>query len=70
MNAMRELTPMQAANWFGRAADVALGGVSAHLYVEFDGVGIELPRLHAALEQVCLIHPMLRLQVTPDSNLH
>ncbi|PJX24106.1 hypothetical protein CAP48_11415 [Advenella sp. S44] len=63
---MRELTAMQAANWFGRGADVALGGVSAHLYAEFDGHALDLQRLSAALEQVCLTHSMLRLQVTAD----
>jgi len=66
MSAMRELTPMQAANWFGRDTNDGLGGVAAHLYVEFDGIGIDLPRLNAALGQVCLRHPMLRLQVTPE----
>lgn len=63
---MRELTSMQAANWFGRGANVALGGVSAHLYVEFDGQSIDLQRLSAALEKVCLAHSMLRLQVASD----
>jgi len=63
---MRELTSMQAANWFGRGASVALGDVSAHLYVEFDGRAIDLQRLSAALEKVCLAHSMLRLQVTLD----
>lgn len=63
---MRELTSMQAANWFGRGANVALGGVSAHLYVEFNGRTIDLQRLRAALEKVCLAHSMLRLQVTSD----
>jgi len=66
MSAIRELTPMQAANWFGRDTNDGLGGVAAHLYVEFDGTGIDLPRLNAAFGQVCLLHPMLRLQVTPE----
>lgn len=57
---------MQAANWFGRSANIVLGDVSAHLYVEFDGHSIDLKRLSAALEQVCLVHSMLRLQVTSD----
>jgi len=66
MSAIRELTPMQAANWFSRDTNDGLGGVAAHLYVEFDGTGIDLPRLNTALGQVCLLHPMLRLQVTPE----
>lgn len=32
----------------------------------FDGHALELQRLRAALEKVCLIHLMLRLQVTAD----
>lgn len=63
---MKELTSMQAANWFGRGASVALGGVSAHLYVEFDGHDIDLKRLSKALERLFLAHPMLRLQVNAD----
>lgn len=63
---MRELTSMQTANWLGRGANVALGNVSAHLYVEFDGHAIDLQRLRVALGKVCFAHSMLRLQVTSD----
>ena len=63
---MRELTSMQAACWIGRTAHAALGNVSAHLYTEFDGHGIDLERLGSALENACQRHPMLRLRVSPD----
>jgi amino acid adenylation domain-containing protein len=67
---MRELTSMQAACWIGRAAHAALGNVSAHLYTEFDGHGIDLDRLRAALERTGRRHPMLRLRVSPDGLQH
>jgi amino acid adenylation domain-containing protein len=54
---------MQAACWIGRTTHAALGTVSAHLYAEFDGTAIDLERLHAALAQVCMLHPMLRLRI-------
>lgn len=63
---MSELTSMQAACWFGRGADAALGGVAAHLYVEFDGQAIDLQRLNRALERVCQEQQMLRLRVSAD----
>ncbi|MEE1922619.1 amino acid adenylation domain-containing protein [Pseudomonas sp. 148P] len=60
---MRALTEMQAACWIGRTTHAALGTVSAHLYAEFDGPAIDLERLRAALAQVCMLHPMLRLRI-------
>lgn len=57
---------MQAACWIGRTAHAALGKVSAHLYAEFDGHAIDLERLRAALQQVSLLHPMLRLRIDQD----
>ncbi|MCU1640418.1 MAG: Non-ribosomal peptide synthetase, partial [Nocardia sp.] len=35
------LATMQHAYWMGRRQDQALGGVAAHLYVEFDGNGLD-----------------------------
>lgn len=66
MNEMKELTAMQAACWMGRSAHAHLGGVSAHLYAEFDGPALDLVRLHGALERLYQAHPMLRLTVTRD----
>ncbi|MDD0975289.1 amino acid adenylation domain-containing protein [Pseudomonas fontis] len=63
---MRELTSMQAACWIGRTAHADLGKVSAHLYAEFDGHAIDLERLRKALEKVCMLHPMLRLRLSPE----
>ena len=57
---------MQAACWIGRNAHASLGNVSAHLYVEFDGHAIELERLRQALERVSLLHPMLRMRLSPE----
>ncbi|MGV7963091.1 condensation domain-containing protein [Photorhabdus tasmaniensis] len=63
---MRELTTMQAAYWIGRQYEQTLGGVTAHLYAEFDGTELDLERLKAAVQYLFDIHPMLRLRVTPD----
>ncbi|MEF1182777.1 hypothetical protein REK00_25520 [Vibrio campbellii] len=60
---MSDLTPMQAACWFGRNANAKLGGVASHLYTEFDGKNINLEKLHAALIKLYKRHEMLRLKV-------
>ncbi|WP_281272885.1 condensation domain-containing protein [Vibrio pectenicida] len=60
---MSELTPMQAACWFGRVADAKLGGVASHLYTEFDGENINLEQLNLALMSLYHRHEMLRLKV-------
>ncbi|MCL8302061.1 hypothetical protein [Pseudomonas mosselii] len=54
---------MQAACWIGRDAHAALGGVSAHLYAEFDGQAIDVARLEVALEGLYRAHPMLKLRI-------
>ncbi|RBP85786.1 peptide synthetase [Marinomonas rhizomae] len=64
---MNELTPMQAACWFGRITDSDyLGGVAAHLYTEFDGQRIHPSNLESALQRVYLEHPILRLSLSLD----
>nr|WP_040585562.1 non-ribosomal peptide synthetase [Segniliparus rugosus] len=65
------LAPMQHAQWVGRDGGQRLGGVAAHLYVEFDGAGsggagIDPDRLASAVDQLVRRHPMLRVQVLPD----
>src|SRR5574337_1504376 len=35
------LAPMQHAYWIGRSEEQELGGVAAHLYVEFDGSAVD-----------------------------
>ncbi|MGB3521268.1 MAG: amino acid adenylation domain-containing protein [Mycobacterium sp.] len=64
------LAPMQHAMWVGRDDDVALGGVAGHLYVEFDGSGIDADRLAAAAAALAARHPMLRVQFSPDGTQH
>jgi mycobactin phenyloxazoline synthetase len=60
------LGPMQHAMWLGRNADQQLGGVAAHLYVEFDGTGVDPERLRAAAAKLVARHPMLRVEILPD----
>jgi len=60
------LGPMQHAMWLGRNAEQQLGGVAAHLYVEFDGAGVDPERLRAAAAKLAARHPMLRVEIQPD----
>ena len=60
------LAPMQHAMWIGRQDNQQLGGVAAHLYVEFDGGPIDPERLRAAATALARRHPMLRVRFLPD----
>ncbi|MFC8527722.1 amino acid adenylation domain-containing protein [Nocardia sp. NPDC057227] len=60
------LATMQHAYWIGRADEQELGGVAAHLYVEFDGGSIDPARLERAVADLVAAHPMLRTRVLPD----
>lgn len=60
------LAPMQHAMWLGRNDEQQLGGVAAHLYVEFDGVGVDPDRLRAAAAKLVARHLMLRVEILPD----
>ncbi|MFE1594390.1 AMP-binding protein [Nocardia sp. NPDC058705] len=60
------LAPMQHAYWIGRSDAQELGGVAAHLYVEFDGSDVYPERLERAVEQLLSRHPMLRTRFLPD----
>lgn len=60
------LAPIQHAFWVGRNQDQQLGGVGAHLYVEFDGAGVDPQRLMAAAAKLAARHPMLRVEILPD----
>jgi len=51
---------MQHAYWIGRSDEQELGGVAAHLYVEFDGREIDPGRLQRAVSELVAAHPMLR----------
>ena len=52
--------------WIGRHGDQQLGGVAAHLYVEFDGAGVDPERLGVAAAKLAARHPMLRVEILPD----
>lgn len=60
------LAPMQHAYWVGRTDAADLGGVAAHLYVEFDGAGMEPDRLRMAVDELVELHPMLRARYLPN----
>ena len=61
------LNPVQHAYWFGRSGNLALGGTSTHVYMEFASGGDIAPaRLSAAFRQVIARHGMLRAVVNPD----
>ncbi|MCM1969375.1 condensation domain-containing protein [Streptomyces sp. G1] len=60
------LTPVQRAYWIGRRAEMTLGGVGCHAYLEFDGSGVEPVRLEAAVRHVLARHGMLRARFLDD----
>lgn len=60
------LAPIQHAFWVGRNNDQQLGGVGAHLYVEFDGAAVDPDRLRTAAAKLAARHPMLRVEILPD----
>lgn len=65
-NAPFPLAPIQHALWVGRNELTELGGVAAHLYVEFDGAGVDPERLGAAADALARRHPMLRVEILGD----
>ncbi|MGV9498186.1 amino acid adenylation domain-containing protein [Streptomyces sp. NPDC003642] len=60
------LAVMQHAYWIGRGDDTTLGSVAAHLYVEFDGSGVDPDRLDTAVRALVRRHGMLRARFTDD----
>lgn len=60
------LATMQHAYWIGRCDEQELGGVAAHLYVEFDGGAVDPVRLERAVADLVATHPMLRTRFNPD----
>src|SRR5262249_31759324 len=60
------LATMQHAYWIGRSDEQELGGVAAHLYVEFDGKAIDPGCLERAVSELAAAHPMLRTRFLPD----
>lgn len=61
---------MQAAYWVGRDSSDHIGGVSAHLYAEFDGRDLDSDRLREAVRALCRRHPMLRLRLDAEGRQH
>ncbi|MFF7163703.1 amino acid adenylation domain-containing protein [Streptomyces sp. NPDC008086] len=60
------LAVMQHAYWVGRGDETTLGSVAAHLYVEFDGTGVDPDRLDTAVRALAARHGMLRARFTDD----
>ena len=61
------LAPMQHAYWVGRSDSHALGGVAAHLYVEFDcDDALDPERFRTAVTALAERHPMLRARIGAD----
>ncbi|MEZ4436537.1 MAG: amino acid adenylation domain-containing protein [bacterium] len=60
------LTDVQQAYWVGRGAGHALGGVSAHMYQEFEGARLDAARLAAAWDRLVAAHPMLRAVIDAE----
>lgn len=64
------LALMQHAYWVGREENQQFGGVAAHLYVEFDGTGVQPQRLERAIERLVARHDMLRVRITDNGEQH
>lgn len=60
------LAVMQHAYWIGRGDGTTLGSVAAHLYVEFDGSGVDPERLDTAVRALVRRHGMLRARFGDD----
>lgn len=60
------LAPIAHAMWVGRHGEQELGGVAAHLYVEFDGTDVDPVRLQDAATKLAARHPMLRQEILPE----
>ncbi|EOW9550200.1 amino acid adenylation domain-containing protein [Vibrio fluvialis] len=63
---MHEMTTLQAAYWVGRQSTTQRTGDAAHLYIEFEGQGIDETRLAAAVHTLFARHEMLRVMVSED----
>ncbi|MFC5220500.1 amino acid adenylation domain-containing protein [Streptomyces coerulescens] len=61
------LTDQQQAYCVGRTGSLASGNVSAHMYLEFEGHGLDVDRFRRAWQRVVDRHPMLRAVVRPGT---
>ena len=60
------LTDIQHAYWLGRGATYSVGGVSCHVYFEWEIPGLEPDRLEAAWNALIQRHGMLRASLTSE----
>ncbi|WP_280363682.1 non-ribosomal peptide synthetase, partial [Nocardia wallacei] len=60
------LTDIQTAYWLGRSEDFDLGGIGAHLYIEYDWPDLDPERLERAWNRLIDRHAMLRAVVGGD----
>ncbi len=60
---------LQRAYLVGRRRDLPLGGVAAHMYLEFDSDDLDLDRAQRSLRQLVDRHPMLRTVLHADGTL-
>ena len=58
--------PDAARNVGGAATTISNSGRRGHLYVEFDGIGVDPQRLRTAAAALARRHPMLRVEFPPD----
>ncbi len=61
-----DLTPIQHAYLVGRGDAQVLGGVGAHFYCEFDGLGVDPQALERAVRAAVERHGMLRARFRDD----
>ncbi|MFK4066860.1 amino acid adenylation domain-containing protein [Streptomyces sp. NPDC029674] len=61
------LTDQQQAYCVGRTGSLSSGNVSAHMYLEFEGARLDVPRFSAAWQRVVDRHPMLRAVALPET---
>ncbi len=60
------LTDIQTAYWLGRSAVFDLGGIGAHLYIEYDWPDLDPERLERAWNRLIDRHAMLRAVIGAD----
>ncbi|HST83977.1 MAG TPA: condensation domain-containing protein, partial [Kineosporiaceae bacterium] len=60
------LTDVQHAYWLGRSGLFDLGDVSTHVFLEFESVGFDVPRVESVLSRLVERHDMLRAVIRSD----
>ena len=70
-NSYREfpMTDIQSAYWVGRRDDVAMGGVSTHIYEEVEFIDLDLDHLESSWNRIIQRHEMLRSLVSSEGLL-